>query len=55
MDRFKLDAAYEALLFSWEICPNKASCLRPLSEVCRNNGDADWKSIERTQIGKIYK
>ena len=56
MDCFKLDAAHEASPFGWEICSNKASCFcSHVSEVYRYNADVDWKSIEGSQIGKIYK
>ena len=54
MDRFKLDALYDAMLFDWEICSSKACCLRPLSEVCKLTGD-NWKVVGRPQFGKLYK
>ena len=53
MDRFKLDAAYEALLSGYEIHPSKDSCLRPVSEMCKYS-DADWKTTERSKIGKVF-
>ena len=54
MDRFKIDASYDALLFEWEICYTKVRCLCPLSEVCRLC-ETDWKSFERPQFEKVYK
>jgi hypothetical protein len=54
MDRFKLDALYDAMLFNWEICSSKARCLCPLSEVCKLT-EGNWQSVERPQLGKVYK
>ena len=54
MDRFKLDALYDAMLFNWEFCSSKARCLRPVSEVCKLT-ECDWKIVERPQLEKIYK